>query len=235
MGAILIFLAAVFGISGWWLFQQGLTSKPWLETGVSPEFETPNGKRLPKTKLGLSVFLGVVGGLFALFISGYVMRMEYSDWRNMPVPTILWVNTAILVVSSITLHLALISARKQDLKSVKVCLLSVGVTTIAFLVGQLMAWQQMSVTGYGLTANPANSFFYLLTGFHGLHILGGLIALTRVTLSAWSDHQSPERLTHRIDVCALYWHGLLAIWLVLFVVMMGWANELIDICSQLLS
>ena len=151
---------------------------------------------MPTAKIGLGVFLAVVGCLFALFASAYFMRMELSDWQAMPVPRVLWFNTGILVLSSVALHLAVVASRRDQIDTTRLALVTGGLTALAFLAGQLIAWRELSASGYLLSTNPANSFFYLLTGMHGLHIVGGLIALARTTAKAWSGVQprpaSPE-------------------------------------------
>ena len=90
MNVMLIFLAAVAAIIIWWLSGQRLTSKPWLETGsVQLPAHDDTGRQLspvPAVKLGLFVFLGVVGALFSLAVSAYFMRMASADWWGMPVP-----------------------------------------------------------------------------------------------------------------------------------------------------
>ncbi len=224
MTAVLIFLLVVVGIAGWWLAHQRLLSKPWLESGPDTVVKGTDEIGLPKAKIGLLVFLAVVGIFFALLTSGYLMRQELADWRTMPLPRILWLNTGLLVLGSISLHRALLAARNHDGGSIRFWLLNAGGTTLGFLIGQVIAWQQLVGSGFMLTSNPANSFFYILTGLHGLHILGGLVALGRTTVAAWSDAPM-DTLRSRIDLCAIYWHFLLFIWLVLLVVMLGWAHD----------
>jgi cytochrome c oxidase subunit 3 len=90
--------------------------------------------------------------------------------------------------------------------------------------------------GYFLSSNPANSFFYLITGLHGLHLLGGLIALTRTTLRAWNTDE-PEDVRTSVQLCTVYWHFMLIVWLVLFALLAGWADDIayfVELCQQLL-
>ena len=98
----------------------------------------------------------------------------------------------------------------------------------------MFAWQELSASGAFLAANPANSFFYLLTGMHGLHIVGGLVALARTIARAWTGPVT-EHLQLLTELCAAYWHFLLFVWLCLFVLLAGWAAEFIDVCRQLLT
>jgi cytochrome c oxidase subunit 3 len=234
MSVVLVFLLVVFGIAGWWLAQQRLMSKPWLEQGSAAAFPGTESGTMPTAKIGLGVFLAVVGCLFALFASAYFMRMELSDWQALPVPRVLWLNTGILVLSSVALHLAVVASRKDQIETTRLALVTGGLTALAFVAGQLIAWRELSDSGYLLSTNPANSFFYLLTGMHGLHILGGLIALARTTAKAWSG-VSHQRLRLSIELCAMYWHFLLFVWLGVFVLIAGWAASFIDICRQLLT
>jgi cytochrome c oxidase subunit III len=234
MSVILVFLLVIFGIAGWWLAQQRLMSKPWLEQGSAAAFPGTESGTMPTAKIGLGVFLAVVGCLFALFASAYFMRMELSDWQALPLPRVLWLNTGILVLSSVALHVAVVASRKDQIETTRLALVTGGLTSLAFLAGQLIAWRELTASGYLLSTNPANSFFYLLTGMHGLHIVGGLIALARTTAKAWSGVKR-ERLRLSIELCAMYWHFLLFVWLGVFVLIAGWAASFIDICRQLLT
>lgn len=234
MTAIVLFMAGIAAIAGWWLSQQRLAAKPWLEEGVVGEFAGGGASLLPAAKIGLGVFLAVVGSLFALFISAYSMRMQLIDWRSLPVPRLLWFNTGVLVVSSAALQWAQIAARRDDGENVLIGLLAGGVSAVVFVIGQLLAWQQLNAAGYFLAANPANSFFYLITAAHGLHMLGGLAALGRTTVKAWQGIAIP-RLRLSVELCTMYWHFLLLVWLILFALLTGWADDFATMCRQLLT
>jgi cytochrome c oxidase subunit III len=230
MSVIILFMAGIAAIAGWWLSQQRLTAKPWLEEGVIADVR---GDSAP-AKIGLGVFLAVVGSLFALFISAYSMRMNMADWRALPVPRLLWFNTGVLVLSSIALQWAHVAARRDDMDGVIVGLGAGAAFAVTFLVGQLLAWRQLNAAGYFLASNPANSFFYLITAAHGLHLMGGLVALGRTTAKVWRGAEM-TRVRLSVELCAIYWHFLLLIWLVLFGLLTGWAGDFIDICRQLLN
>ncbi|MBL0372169.1 cytochrome c oxidase subunit 3 [Rhizobium sp. KVB221] len=234
MSAILIFLAGVALIVVWWMARQRLTSKPWLETGQAGDLPRLQGSPLGAAKIGLGVFLAVVGALFALFISAYLMRMGASDWWGLPLPKVVWVNTAVLVASGAALQWAKIETRSDSRGSVNIALMFAALTAVLFLVGQVFAWWQLTEAGYVLAENPANSFFYLITGLHGLHILGGLVVLGRTIVRAQSG-RSPETLALSVDLCAIYWHFMLFVWLVLLALFAGWANDFADLCRGLLS
>jgi len=230
----LVFLAVLGAIAAWWLAQQRLTSKPWLEVGATDDFPGTGASSLPAATLGLGVFLAVVGSLFALLISTYFMRMHAADWRLLPAPMVLWFNTAVLILSSAALQWALVAARGGQIENVKTGLFAAGVFALAFLVGQLLVWQQLNAEGYFLATNPANAFFYLLTGLHGLHLLGGLVALARTADKVWRGVGLAQvRLSVRL--CATYWHFLLLLWLVLFSLLTPWVDDFAVFCRQLVS
>jgi cytochrome c oxidase subunit 3 len=113
-------------------------------------------------------------------------------------------------------------------------LLAGGVASLYFLAGQLLAWQQLNAAGYFLAASPANAFFYLITAVHGLHVLGGIAALGRTTFKAWHGVEV-SRLRLSVELCTIYWHFLLLVWLILFALLTGWAGSFAVICRQLLT
>ena len=183
--------------------------------------------------------LAVVGSLFALMISAYIIRIDIAaqtvgDGVTMPVPTLLWFNTGALVLGSAALHWAWIDARRGRMDGVRAHLLAGSVATVAFVSGQVLAWQQLVQAGYFLASSPVNAFFYLLTGMHALHVLGGLVALGRNITRVWRG-VAMERVRLGIELCAIYWHFLLLVWLVVFAVLMGWVDDFADICRALIT
>jgi len=238
MAVVLGFIVVVAAFAGWWLAHQRLTAKPWLEVGVIGDAAEPAS---PTTaKLGLGTFLVVASSLFALLISAYSMRMGMADWRALPMPTVLWFSTGLLILASIALHMAVIAARSDESGALRSSLLAAGVCSLAFLCAQALAWRELAVSGYFTAANPASAFFYLVTAIHGAHLLGGLVALGRTSARAFaaSKDLAPKvsrELTLSVELCAIYWHFLLLVWLVLFSLLMRWTDELIEICRGLLS
>ena len=109
----LLFIVGLAAFIGWWLLGQGLASKPWLETGAPGTVAETGASSLPTAKIGLGVFLAVAGSLLVLLVSAYTMRMDMEDWRPLPQPGLLWVNTGVLVASSVALHRAQVAARRR--------------------------------------------------------------------------------------------------------------------------
>jgi len=218
MIAIAAFLAMAAGVAAWWLSQQRLTAKPWLEEGAIGEFPGGGASTLPAAKLGLWVFLAVASALFALFVSATLARMGAGDWRRLPLPGLLWFNTGLLVAGSLAMQSAVSAARRGQDQAVRNGLLVGGLSALTFLAGQLLVWRQLAERGAFAPDNPASAFFCLLTAVHGLHVAGGLIALGR-TANAVQRGRDAARERLGVQLCAIYWHFLLLVWLILFAVL----------------
>jgi cytochrome c oxidase subunit III len=222
MNIPVLFLGVVLAIALWWLLLQKLTAKPWLEHGAEiPQSSMP----FPPAAIGLGVFLAVITSLFALLTSAYYMRMMLPDWHHLPLPKLLWLNTVALALSSIALQAAWFAADRSlsdpgRTAAIRRSLLGGGVFALLFLAGQLLAWRQLSAAGYLVASNPANTFFYLFTALHGLHLLGGLLVWLRTTLRVYrgadADVAAARATAVSIKLCTAYWHYLLLIWLGLF-------------------
>ncbi|MBI3695922.1 MAG: cytochrome c oxidase subunit 3 [Acidobacteria bacterium] len=162
-------------------------------------------------KTGTWLGLGAVVMLFAAFTSAYVVRQGMSsDWRAIRLPSILWLNTAVIVVSSLTFERA-----RRDRQSALLWLGATSILGVVFLAGQYVAWQQLRAAGVFLASNPSSSFFYLLTGAHGVHIVGGILALLYVLGKAWTVGGWVNRQA-AVEATALYWHFMDGLWVYLF-------------------
>ncbi|MCO6057814.1 cytochrome c oxidase subunit 3 [Pseudomonas sp. MOB-449] len=206
-----------------------MSTQLWKHTGgAEPGGWSPEGPEAPiqdrsrTAKVGLGVFLGVVTSLFLLFLLAFIARSQVSDWRPLTDPLaplahpwMLWVNTALLALGSGCLQWAKVAMERAQASTAALAFLLGGAFAVAFLGGQLWVWQQFAAWGYFVSGNPANSFFYLLTGLHGLHLAGGLVAWAVVGLRLLRVGPS-ERLQTGMALCAVYWHYLLGLWLVLF-------------------
>jgi len=179
------------------------------------------------SRIGLIFFMAVATTLFSLLLLAYAMRMREPDWQPIPHPLLLWWNTGALVLASIAMQRA-----RQITLHRAAWLVSSGVLAAVFVIGQLTAWRMLSAAGQTVTVNPSNSFLYLLTGLHGLHVLGGLVAWA-VTI-ARLQRGDPFRAQRAIVLCAIYWHFLLAVWLVLLAAMWWITPEFVAaICGPL--
>ena len=156
------------------------------------------------------------------------MRKLSGDWIPLGLPRILWLNTAVIIVSSLTIERArrLLAPQAAGLRDFRGWPRRWrgwwGLTTalgVLFLVGQLIAWRQLAAAGIYLATNPSSSFFYLITTAHGIHLLGGLVALSVVGFRSWP---AEARVNHgtAVTVSAIYWHFLGALWVFLFLLLL---------------
>jgi cytochrome c oxidase subunit 3 len=197
------------------LFRE-LMAKPWMPAQARvDDLHDGSSFSLPAAKLGLRVFLCVVTVLFLLLILAYGVRMEFEDWRPQPPLALLWLNTAVLLLSSAGMQWAQIAVRRSDIDGVWAGLLAGGLFAIAFLAGQTLAWRQLSTMLAFDMSNPAVSFFYLVTALHALHIVGGLVAWGRTTARIGRGLEL-ERARLSVELCTIYWHFMLLVWLILF-------------------
>ena len=171
---------------------------------------------------GLMVLLAATTMAFAAFTSAFVVRRGISnDWVALPLPRIVWVNTAVLVASSILLEVAR-RALKRGRRTAFNRYWTIGTLLgVLFLAGQALAWLQLNREGIFVATNPSSSFFYLLTAAHGLHILGGLSALAFVDVQAMLLRLGPGKRT-AVDVSAVFWHFVDGLWLFLVVLFLVW-------------
>jgi cytochrome c oxidase subunit 3 len=214
MTITLVFLGAIMAIVIGWLLRQTLNTSPWIPLAADDAADGSSLDTNTKT-IALSTFLAVATSVFALFISAYMLRMQQPDWRPVAEPQLLWMNTGFLVLASIAYHLTRNAAVKGKTSWLKPGLALSGLLTFCFLVGQLLAWSQLNTSGYYLNTNPANAFFYLLTAVHGIHMLGGMWVWARSTIKVWTGAEA-DSVRLSIELCTVYWHFLLLVWLVLF-------------------
>ena len=220
MTATLIVLALIMGGIVFWLIRQTIHVHPWAEEGAIGQHHAGGALSIPAAKIGLLVFLAVATSLFSLFISAYFQRMDYGDWTPLTEPGVLWVNTGLLLLGSVFFQRARNAVIRDQINGVKINLLIGGLFTFAFIAGQLWAWKGLYSSGYFLTNNPANSFFYVLTAIHALHILGGLWVWNRTTFRLQNKLEAHE-IRMSVELCTIYWHFLLIVWLVLFALLLS--------------
>jgi cytochrome c oxidase subunit 3 len=196
-------------------FLNKIMIKPWEHAGEIDDFHGEFGTAGSAGRTGLWMFIAVVSSLFSLLIVSYYTRSQYPDWEVLMDPDILWINTVVLVMASIVLQLASSSAKRGVWVNLHYKLVAGAVLSLLFVAGQLMAWEQMVAEGFYAAENPANAFFYLLTGLHALHLLGGLWFMVLLGFRMKSQAKR-DALGQSVALCATYWHYLLLVWLVLF-------------------
>ena len=180
-----------------------------LELPTGPDSFDPRAA-LRTSLMGMKLGLAGIGMLFTAFTSAYVVRHALDpDWHSVPMPRILIANTVALVISSLALEVY-----KRRIAE-RIWLTFSQAMGLLFVAGQVFAWRQLQAQGVYVSNNPHAAFFYVLTAAHGLHILGGLVALGGITVV------TVERRLRWIAVASLYWHVMGVLWLYLLFMLFG--------------
>jgi cytochrome c oxidase subunit 3 len=166
-------------------------------------------------KFALWLFIVSVFMIFAALTSAYIVRQSDGNWVVFDLPNLFLLTTGIILVSSATMHWAYISVKKNNFESAKLAITITLLLGIGFLVGQYMAWGQLVENKIHLVGNPSGSFVYIISGLHGLHIVGGIVFLAVVMASIFKLKVHSNNLL-RVEMCATYWHFLDVLWLYLF-------------------
>jgi cytochrome c oxidase subunit III len=196
--------------------------------------------RLRRARLGMVVALTAIVMVFVSFTSAYVVRQGLPtldprnntlvrDWFPVPLPRLLLINTFVLLFSSLTMELARRHvAREAALAQVasipgiflkqetKISWLALTVMLgLSFLTGQLIVWRELAASGFYVATSPSSSFVYLLTGMHGLHLLGGVLALLAAGAASLLRRPATSRLIF-LDATGWYWHFMAFLWIYIF-------------------
>jgi len=176
----------------------------------------------PPASTGIWVGLAAISMTFAALTSALVVRKGASlDWRHFSLPWILYLNTGVLLASSVTLEIArrrvasyMGGMRSKGTDPAKWLYVTLGLGLV-FVAGQYFAWRQLSAQGFYLATNPSSSFFYVLTAAHALHVLGGLGGLTRVIRKLGKTVLRRSTL----DATSRYWHFMDVLWVYLLLLL----------------
>jgi cytochrome c oxidase subunit 3 len=220
--------ALATGIIVWFVLVMKLRSKPWEATAAGPQ---GMGFSVSAKRVGLWIFLAVVTSLFGLFLSAYYMRMgqhaghgsplAVGDWKAIRDPSILWLNTLLLILSSIIMQSTRTAVARSQVQQTRVRLFAAGLLTFAFLIGQWLAWREIRYSELFTPLNPAVAFFYVLTAVHALHLLGGLFVWARTLARSLRKNVELIDVRLSVELTSVYWHYLLLVWLGLFAVLLS--------------
>lgn len=182
----------------------------------------PNKSRI-LTAFLLLVVLMTFGGLIAAYV--VIATNGGAEWRPFDLPKPVWVSTFLILLSSVTYHIAKLAIDRDDQSKAKNFLLVTTVLGAAFISSQILAWFALVQRGLYMSGNPYAGFFYILTAVHAVHVLGGIIALGVIVLKTWSETESDALLKRRRELAQTvgwYWHFIGALWVVLFVLLGFW-------------
>lgn len=176
-------------------------------------------------RIGVYVGLASILMMFMALAGAYVMLAASDGWRPVAMPGLLWLSTGLIITSSLTFKAAGRSLGREDDGGYGRWLLLTLALGLAFLGSQLLAWRELVARGFYLAGNQHSTFFYLLTGMHGLHLLGGILALSYLLLRRRHARGGGEAKVKRrtaAEVVGLYWHFMGGLWVSLFLLLLLW-------------
>mgnify|MGYP003324153310 FL=1 len=195
-----------------------VTEKPWERKGVIGGMVPEGTFATEAERVALTFFLVIATVVFSLFMVSYYLRMELPDWEPLSEPTQLWFNTGLLIASSVLFQWSRNIVVRGHTRNLYTSFFGAGVLAILFIVAQMVTWNDLQAGGFYLTSNPAIAFYYLLTGLHALHLIGGLWVWSKCAIRLISGGE-PKEVRLSIQLCTIYWHFLLLIWIVLFAIL----------------
>ena len=166
-------------------------------------------------KFILWLFIVSIIMLFAAMTSAYLVRRAEGNWLEYDIPSIFKYSSIVLIISSLTMHWAYVSAKKDNFSQLKLAITITFVLGLAFLYMQFQGWVALVDENVFFVGNPAGSFMYIFTGLHGFHLISGLVVLV-VALIASFRLQIHATSMNQIEIAATYWHFLDILWLYLF-------------------
>lgn len=175
------------------------------------------------SRSGIWVGIFAITMSFAAFTSALYVREGAGDWTHIALPRVMYLNTLALLISSLTLETSrrfLFAGADLDLNRAPKGMAWLAATLalgLVFVTGQYEAWRQLAAQGFYLATNPNSSFFYVLTGMHVLHLLGGIAGLVYLVCRLFARRSALRRST--FDVAAIYWHFMGVLWLYLLFVL----------------
>ncbi len=173
-------------------------------------------RRMHPQKFALYMAMGSIIMMFAGLTSAYIVRQAQGNWVYYELPFTFWISTAVIVASSVTIHLGLKAFKNRAIPKYKMLISTTLILGILFAVLQWVGFQQLYGNNIRVNGNPSESFLFIIAGLHLLHILGGIIALLIVFFRAFRTRVKVYNATG-LEIVASYWHFVDVLWIYLFV------------------
>ena len=163
------------------------------------------------------LWIGIVSilMLFAGLTSAYIVSKADGGWLQFELPKMFYLSTVIIIISSISMNYALISAKRNNINNIKIALAFTLILGLGFVFSQFMAWKTLVGQEVFLVGNVSGSFLYVLSGMHLAHLAGGIISLSVVLSEALKEQYNSQNKLG-LELCSIYWHFLDVLWVYLF-------------------
>lgn len=167
-------------------------------------------------KFTLWIAIGSITMMFAGFTSAYIVKSNQAGWQPVQMPKIFFLSTVLILISSVTIFLAQKAMTAREMARYRALITTTAVLGLAFVATQILGFSQLWQQQITFKESVAGSFFYIITGVHALHVIGGIIALAVLFLRAYSA-KTKFYSTAPVETAGLYWHFVDVLWIYLFV------------------
>jgi cytochrome c oxidase subunit 3 len=180
-----------------------------------------NQSKIHPHKMTLWVAIGSIIMMFAAFTSAYMVRRASGNWLEFKLPDIFMVNTVVILLSSVSIHLSFAGFKKGNERRYKSMLIATFFLGLLFVVLQYKGWEALTSMGATFTVNPSSSFIYVISGLHAAHVLGGIAALfVALTYAYMLPYKPTLQRRQRFELVVHYWHFVDILWVYLMVFFM---------------
>jgi cytochrome c oxidase subunit 3 len=176
-------------------------------------------RKIHPHKFTLWVAIGSILMMFAGLTSAYIVKRSQASWLMIEIPTMFWYSTATILASSVTVQLALKALKKREMVNYERLLLVTAVLGVLFIVLQVVGFRQFAAQDIrlvGAGSNASYSFLLAISGMHGVHVLGGVVALVVIAIRALNS-STRNYSSLPLEIAATYWHFVDALWIYLFI------------------
>jgi cytochrome c oxidase subunit 3 len=167
-------------------------------------------------KFTLWIGLGSIIMMFAAFTSAYIVKRDQPGWTTFDIPRTFWYSTAVILISSITVQLAVKSFKEREMQRYRRFITATALLGILFIVLQLVSFNHIWKTGITFRGSGAGQFLYVIAGLHAVHVLGGVIALLVLFFKAFNQKIRSYNSVP-VEVASTYWHFVDLLWIYLFI------------------
>ena len=183
---------------------------------MTGEVEAGRIRSMHPQKFAMWLFLGTVSMLFIAFSSGFIVQKAAKDLLLLELPQVLRWSTLVIILSSVSMHFAYLSAKRNNIREIKIGLVFTALLSFVFVLMQMLAWNQLVEMGmHFVSSNPLESFVYVFTGLHVIHLVGAIVFLL-IVLGQTFKYQVHSKSMLRIEMCTTFWHFLGGLWLYLY-------------------
>ncbi len=176
-------------------------------------------KRIHPNKFTMWVAIASITMMFAGLTSAYIVKRSMTSWTTFEMPVVFWYSTVVMLLSSITIYLALKAFREKERVKYRQLITVTAVLGLIFVILQYLGFREIWSTGIHFSGSGGGQFLYIIAGLHGLHVLGGVIALIVLFFKAFSvKFRNYDPVP--VEVMSTYWHFVDLLWIYLMVFFM---------------